>query len=68
MARAATASDAIYNYPSTQTLLAHFRAAADWAAVDLTESDGSGYDGVPTSWLWVHATKACTRQASNPRA
>jgi SAM-dependent methyltransferase len=49
-----------YNYPSTQTLLAHFHAAADWAALDLTENDGSGYDGVPTSWLWVHATKAST--------
>ncbi|MDB5589385.1 MAG: SAM-dependent methyltransferase [Devosia sp.] len=47
-----------YNYPSAQTLLAHFRAAADWAALELTETDGGGYDGKPTRWLWVHATKA----------
>jgi SAM-dependent methyltransferase len=47
-----------YNYPDAATLLAHFRAAADWAALALTEIDGGGYDGLPTRWLWVHATKA----------
>jgi SAM-dependent methyltransferase len=47
-----------YNYPDAQTLLAYFRAAADWAALALTEIDGGGYDGLPTRWLWVHTTKA----------
>lgn len=47
-----------YNYPSAENLLAHFRAAADWATLELTESDGGGYDGKPTRWLWVRATKA----------
>ncbi|MDB5530491.1 MAG: class SAM-dependent methyltransferase [Devosia sp.] len=47
-----------YNYPSAETLLTHFRAAADWAALDLTESDGGGYDGKPTRWLWVQTSKA----------
>ena len=46
-----------YNYPDAPTLLAHFRAAADWASLALTEVDGGGYDGLPTRWLWVHATK-----------
>jgi SAM-dependent methyltransferase len=50
-----------YNYPDATTLLAHFRVAADWAALALTEVDGGGYDGLPTRWLWVHATKASTR-------
>lgn len=47
-----------YNYPSAQTLQGHFRASADWAALELTETDGGGYDGKPTRWLWVHATKS----------
>lgn len=47
-----------YNYPSAETLLAHFRAAAGWATLDLSERDGGGYDGKPTRWLWVKATKA----------
>ena len=47
-----------YNYPSPETLLAHFQAAADWATLDLQQVDGSGYDDLPTRWLWVHATKA----------
>ena len=50
-----------YNYPSAETLLAHFRGAADWGALDLTESDGGGYDGKPTRWLWVHASKTPAR-------
>ncbi|MET3899169.1 SAM-dependent methyltransferase [Devosia sp. UYZn731] len=47
-----------YNYPSAENLLAHFRAAAHWTTLELTESDGGGYDGKPTRWLWVRATKA----------
>ena len=46
-----------YNYPSTEVLLAHFRAAADWATLELTERDGGGFDGRPTRWLWVRASK-----------
>ncbi|WP_375452408.1 class I SAM-dependent methyltransferase [uncultured Devosia sp.] len=50
-----------YNYPSAQALLAHFRAAADWARLELTEVDGGGYDGLPTHWLWVHAARSAAR-------
>jgi SAM-dependent methyltransferase len=47
-----------YNYPSAEVLLEHFRAAADWAALDLSEVDGGGYDGMPTRWLWVRTAKS----------
>lgn len=51
-----------YNYPTAETLLDHFRSAAAWAALTLSEVDGGGYDGLPTRWLWVHAAKASSRQ------
>lgn len=44
-----------YNYLDAPALLAHFRAAAPWAELTLTERSGSGYDNVPTQWLWVSA-------------
>lgn len=44
-----------YNYPDRDTLLAHFRAAADWSLLTLDEVAGSGYDREPTQWLWVTA-------------
>jgi SAM-dependent methyltransferase len=47
-----------YNYPSAEMLLTYFRVAAEWAALDLSERDGGGYDGLPTRWLWMRATKA----------
>jgi SAM-dependent methyltransferase len=47
-----------YNYPGAEVLLEHFRAAGDWAELELSEHDGGGYDGLPTRWLWVRATKA----------
>lgn len=46
-----------YNYPSAQTLLAHYQAAAAWTELDLTEEDGTGYDALPTRWLWVSARR-----------
>ena len=46
-----------YNYPTPQALRAYFRAAADWTGLELLEVDGGGYDGKPTRWLWVHASK-----------
>jgi SAM-dependent methyltransferase len=46
-----------YNYPDAETLLGHYRAAADWGNVALEASMGGGYDGKPTEWLWVSATR-----------
>jgi SAM-dependent methyltransferase len=46
-----------YNYPDTDTLDQHFRAAADWRSLDISQRAGSGYDGLPTNWLWVVARK-----------
>ncbi|WIY52681.1 class I SAM-dependent methyltransferase [Devosia sp. YIM 151766] len=46
-----------YNYPDAETLLAHYRSAADWAFLSLDTVAGGGYDGQPTPWLWVTARK-----------
>ncbi|KKB11016.1 SAM-dependent methyltransferase [Devosia geojensis] len=46
-----------YNYPSRETLLAHYRDAAGWSILDIEEHDGGGYDGQPTRWLGVMARK-----------
>lgn len=46
-----------YNYPDAATLMAHYRAAADWARLELEEMTGSGYDNLPTEWLWVTARR-----------
>jgi SAM-dependent methyltransferase len=46
-----------YNYPGAGALRAHMTDAADWATIDITENDGSGYDNRPTRWLWLHARK-----------
>ena len=46
-----------YNYLDAAQLRAHLVASADWASLDISESDGSGYDGKPTRWLWLHARK-----------
>jgi SAM-dependent methyltransferase len=46
-----------YNYPDDKTLLTHYRAAAGWADLQLEASTGSGYDNLPTTWLWVTARK-----------
>lgn len=47
-----------YNYLDTIQLRSHLVAAADWASIDISENDGSGYDGKPTRWLWLKARKA----------
>ncbi|UJW84065.1 class I SAM-dependent methyltransferase [Devosia sp. SL43] len=46
-----------YNYPDAAELRGHLTQAATWASIDISENDGSGYDGKPTRWLWVHAGK-----------
>ena len=46
-----------YNYPDAETLMAHYRDAADWAALDRKTMSGSGYDNLPTEWLWVTARR-----------
>ena len=46
-----------YNYPDTEQLRNHLTAAGDWAQIDLSENDGSGYDNQPTRWIWVRAMK-----------
>lgn len=47
-----------YNYPDAAGLQDHLAAAAEWAQIDISETDGSGYDNRPTRWLWAHARKA----------
>lgn len=47
-----------YNYISADQLRAHADAAGPWASIDISENDGSGYDGKPTRWLWLQARKA----------
>lgn len=47
-----------YNYLDAPQLRLHLVAAADWADIDISENDGSGYDGKPTRWLWLQARKA----------
>lgn len=46
-----------YNYASAPNLLARYRTAAAWSELELTEEDGSGYDALPTRWLWVTARR-----------
>jgi SAM-dependent methyltransferase len=47
-----------YNYPDADQLRKHAMAAGGWASIQITENDGSGYDGKPTRWLWVQARKS----------
>lgn len=44
-----------YNYPDQATLESHFQAAANWQSLSISARPGSGYDKLPTSWLWVSA-------------
>lgn len=46
-----------YNYLDADQLREHLLAAADWASIHISENLGSGYDGLPTRWLWLHAVK-----------
>ena len=46
-----------YNYPSRSALERHYRDAARWADLSITESAGSGYDKRPTQWLLAQARR-----------
>jgi len=46
-----------YNYADAETLLTHYRTAAQWASLNIETSEGSGYDGKPTQWCWVSARR-----------
>lgn len=46
-----------YNYLSAAELQAHLTAAANWADIEISENDGTGYDSQPTRWLWLTARK-----------
>lgn len=45
-----------FNYPEPEALLADYRAAG-WIDPVLETRMGSGYDALPTQWLWVTARK-----------
>lgn len=46
-----------YNYFDADTLRQHYESAAGWREVVIEEQAGSGYDNLPTDWLWVTARK-----------
>jgi len=46
-----------YNYPSRNWLRAAYEAMP-WAAIEIDENKGGGYDNRPTDWLHVTALKA----------
>lgn len=46
-----------YNYPSPEWLMQAYRADR-WNSLEIQEETGGGYDGLPTDWLHVVATKA----------
>lgn len=46
-----------YNFPSAAALEDAYRAAGDWAVLELTTGTGGGYDGVQRDWLFVSALK-----------
>lgn len=46
-----------YNYVSQERLGAHMRDAGPWSSVVFSSRAGSGYDGVPTQWIWVSAIR-----------
>ncbi len=45
-----------YNYPTSEALLAAY-AAAGWTDLMLETNMGSGFDALPTEWLWMTAKK-----------
>jgi SAM-dependent methyltransferase len=47
-----------YNFPSRARLEATYQQAGAWASVTMEEAPGSGYDGVPRTFLHVTAVKA----------
>lgn len=46
-----------YNFPSSPSLEAAYRAAGSWAKLEFTASSGGGYDGVERDWLLVSASR-----------
>lgn len=46
-----------YNYLDEEQLRTHAADAGAWKSIEITEQDGSGYDNLPTRWLWLHAVK-----------
>lgn len=46
-----------YNYPDRDTLQSHYRNAAPWQTLAIESVMGSGYDNLPTEWLWVEAIR-----------
>ncbi len=46
-----------YSYASPELLLAAYREAAPWATLDIETYPGGGYDGRPTPWAAITATK-----------
>jgi len=49
-----------YNYLTAEELRDHVAAAGPWTNIEISEHLGSGYDNLPTRWLWVHAVKSKT--------
>lgn len=47
-----------YNYPAKDQLAARLAASAAWQHVEIEETGGSGYDGKPTDWLFLHAVRS----------
>lgn len=48
--------DRYYNYPSADDLMAAYRAAG-WVDLTLETKMGSGFDALPTEWLWMTAMR-----------
>lgn len=46
-----------YNYPTPEGLDVAYRAAG-WTDLTLEKNMGSGYDALPTEWLWMVAKRA----------
>ncbi|MBZ7922303.1 class I SAM-dependent methyltransferase [Ensifer adhaerens] len=46
-----------FNYPSAEWLHGRFEDAR-WSDIEISEADGSGYDGEPTRWLHVAAIRS----------
>jgi len=45
-----------YNYPSAEALKAAYRSAG-WTDIALETKVGSGFDALPTQWLWMTARR-----------
>ena len=46
-----------YNYPSPIRLRTIFEEAAAWVSLQIQETPGKGYDGIPVNWLNCTALK-----------